>query len=134
MEFQIFKSFFRPAAGHREIVSFALVGISSSLVYMAVLTVLAVKFGWRNTPSIVVAYLVGTLVSYVGSGAFAFRKRMTGSNLAKFLVVVGLSFLANVVISEVLSPLGIHAVVIGMVNVVFVGAFNFLCHKFWTFR
>jgi len=134
MELEMFKSFFQPRAGHREIASFAVVGISSSLVYMAVLTLLAVKGGWRNTPSIVVAYVVGTLVSYIGSGMFAFRKKMTGSNLAKFLVVIGLSFIANVAVSEILSPLGIHAVAIGIVNVVFVGAFNFFCHKFWTFR
>lgn len=130
MEFQTFKS----AVRHKEIASFAFVGISSSLVYMAVLTVLSVKFGWRSTPSIVVAYVVGTLVSYIGSGMFAFRKKMTGSNLAKFLVVVGLSFFVNIIISEVLSPLGVHAVAIGIVNVVFVGVFNFLCHKFWTFQ
>ena len=100
---------------------------------MAILTVLSVMFDWRSTPSIIVAYAVGTLVSYVGSGVFAFRKKMTGSNLTKFLVVVGLSFFVNIIISEVLSPLGVHTVVIGAINVVLVGAFNFLCHKYWTF-
>ncbi|MFK2904148.1 GtrA family protein [Dyella ginsengisoli] len=134
MVFQDVKAIFRPGAGHRQVAIFALVGISSSLTYLAVLATLARGFGWGNTPSIVVAYLVGTLVSYLGSGILAFRKRMTGSNLTKFLVVVGLSFLANIAVSEVLSPLGVRAITIGIINVVFVGAFNFLCHKFWTFR
>ncbi len=116
-----------------QVFSFAFVGASSSLVYMLILTVLSVGFGWSSTPSIIVAYIVGTVVSYVGSGVLAFRKKMTGSNLVKFLVVVGLSFVANVVISEVLSPL-VHTVVIGAINVCFVGVFNFLCHKYWTFR
>lgn len=123
----------RTSAQHRDVISFALVGVSSSLVYMAILAILSIKFGWQSTPSIVVAYAVGTLVSYAGSGIFAFRKKMTGSNLTKFLIVVGLSFLVNVIISEVLSPLGIHTVVIGAINVVVVGVFNFLSHKYWTF-
>lgn len=129
-----FKYFSGLHTRNKEVANFALVGISSSLVYMGILTILAVNYGWGSTPSIVVAYAVGTLVSYVGSGVFAFRKRMTGSNLTKFLVVVGLSLIVNVIISEVLSPLGVHTVAIGAINVVLVGVFNFLCHKFWTFQ
>ncbi len=133
MESVRMKSLFRLYSQHKAVFSFALVGITSSLVYMAIIAVLSVKFGWRSTPAIVVAYAVGTLVSYAGSGIFAFQKKMTGANLTKFLVVVGLSFIVNIIISEVLSPLGIHTVVIGAINVVLVGAFNFLCHKYWTF-
>ncbi len=134
MEFVTIKSLLRSYAHHKAVISFALVGITSSLVYMAILTVLSVELGWRSTPSIVVAYAVGTMVSYAGSGIFAFQKKMTGSNLTKFLVVVGLSFIVNIIISEVLSPLGVHTVLIGAINVVVVGVFNFLCHKYWTFK
>jgi putative flippase GtrA len=133
MTFKTWKSLVLPFF-RNQVFSFAFVGASSSLVYMLILTVLSVGFGWSSTPSIIVAYIVGTVVSYVGSGMLAFRKKMTGSNLVKFLVVVGLSFVANIVISEVLSPLGVHTVVIGAINVCFVGVFNFLCHKYWTFR
>lgn len=134
MKLRSIKSLLEPSVHHKEIINFAIVGISSSLVYMAIITILSINFYWKSTPAIIFAYAVGTLVSYIGSGILAFRKKMTGSNLAKFLVVVGLAFLVNIVISEILSPLGVHTVVIGGINVLFVGGFNFFCHKFWTFR
>ena len=121
-------------AKHRDMIAFGFVGVTSSLAYMAVVALLSIVFKWQATPAVVAAYAVGTVVSYVGSGAFAFRARMTGANFARFLVVVGISFVANVVIAETLAPLGVHAVVIGAINVVAVGAFNFFCHKVWTFR
>lgn len=133
MELTTIKCLLRSYAHHKAVVSFALVGITSSLVYMAIVAVLSIKFGWRSTPSIIVAYAVGTLVSYAGSGIFAFQQKMTAANLAKFLVVVGLSFIVNIIISEMLSPLGVHTIVIGAINVILVGAFNFICHKYWTF-
>jgi putative flippase GtrA len=126
--------FRRKLATYQDVISFGLVGVASSLVYMLVLTILSVGFGWTSTPSVMAAYVVGTVVSYVGSGVFAFRAKMTGSNLIRFLVVVGLSFLANIAIAEGLAPLGVHTVAIGAINVCVVGVFNFLCHKLWTFR
>ena len=101
---------------------------------MLVVAVLSLKYHWASTPSIVLAYVIGTIVSYIGSGVFAFRQPMTGVNLSKFLIVVGLSFILNVVISELLSPLGIQAVIIGAINVCVVGVFNFITHKLWTFK
>ena len=119
---------------YRQVLTFGLVGVVSSLTYLLVIAICALGLGWRNTPSVIVGYVVGTVVSYIGSGVFAFRQRMSGANLARFLVVVAASFGMNVLVSEVLSPLGVDAVVVGVVNVVLVGVFNFLCHKFWTFR
>lgn len=119
---------------HREVLSFAIVGISSSAVYILTVAILSIYFQLGNTPSIMIAYAVGTVVSYIGSGVFAFRKTMTGANLTRFLIVVGISFLMNVIISEVLSLFGVQAVVIGVVNVCVVGVFNFLSHKLWTFK
>ncbi len=119
---------------HRQVLTFALVGVVSSLVYLLVIGICAVGLGWRNTPSVILAYIVGTVVSYVGSGVFAFRKRMSGATLARFLLVVGASFGVNIFFSEILSPMGVHAIMVGIVNVILVGVFNFLCHKFWTFR
>ncbi|WP_430390449.1 GtrA family protein [Dyella sp. 20L07] len=119
---------------YRQVLTFALVGVISSLTYLLVIGLCAFGLGWRNTPSVILGYVAGTVVSYVGSGVFAFRQRMSGASLARFLVVVGASFGMNVLVSEVLSPMGVDAIIVGMVNVVLVGVFNFLCHKFWTFR
>lgn len=119
---------------YRQVLTFALVGVVSSLTYLLVIAICASGLGWANTPSVISGYLVGTVVSYLGSGVFAFRKKMSGTSLARFLVVVGASFGMNVLVSEVLSPMGVDAIMVGMVNVVLVGVFNFLCHKFWTFR
>lgn len=124
----------RTVQRYRQVLTFGLVGVVSSLTYLLVIAICASGFGWKNTPSVIVGYLVGTVVSYVGSGVFAFRKKMSGASLAKFLIVVGLSFGMNILVSEVLSPMGVDAVMVGVVNVVLVGVFNFLCHKFWTFR
>jgi putative flippase GtrA len=119
---------------YRQVLTFALVGVVSSLTYLLVIGICATGLGWRNTPSVILGYLVGTIVSYVGSGVFAFRQKMSGPSLARFLIVVGLSFGMNVLVSEVLSPMGVDAIMVGVVNVILVGVFNFLCHKFWTFR
>ncbi|MBN6150371.1 GtrA family protein [Xanthomonas sp. AmX2] len=124
----------RTVQRYRQVLTFGLVGVVSSLTYLLVIALCASWLGWRNTPSVIVGYAVGTIVSYVGSGVFAFRRKMSGASLVKFLIVVGLSFGMNVLVSEVLSPMGVDAVMVGVVNVVLVGVFNFLCHKFWTFR
>ena len=134
MVFSILRVIIESAVRHKEKLVFAVVGASSSLLYMATLTVLSVVYDWQSTPSIIVAYGLGTLVSYFGSVMFAFRKKMTRSNLIKFLIVVCLSLLVNIVISEILAPLGVHTIAIGAINVVFVSVFNYSCHKFWTFR
>lgn len=117
-----------------DLIKFILVGVSSSLSYLIVLSILSIFYDWESTPSIIMAYLVGTLVSYLGTVLFAFRKEMSRNNLIKFLVIVGISFVINVLISEVLSPLGFHTVLIGMINITVVGLFNYLSHKFWTFK
>jgi putative flippase GtrA len=116
------------------VIRFALVGVTSSLAYLAVIALLTAAFGWNNTPAVVAAYLVGTIISYIASVVFAFRAEMKGSNFAKFLVVVGLSFLANILVSEFLTSYGVAALAIGVTNVILVGAFNFVSHKYWTFR
>lgn len=113
--------------------AFILVGILSSSAYMLILVLLSGKFDWGSTPSIAVAYTIGTVVSYLGSARMAFQKKMTTSNSIKFLIIVGLSFSINVITSEVLSPLGVKTISIGLINIIFSGVFNYLCHKYWTF-
>ena len=98
MKTRAIKLFVDSSARHKGKVSFVFVGISSSLVYMAILSYLSIKLSWQSTPAIIVAYCFGTLVSYIGSVSFAFRKEMTGLNMIKFLVVVGLSFFINIII------------------------------------
>jgi len=119
---------------YREIIVFGFVGITSSAVYLLVVAILSLHFRLGNTSSIIIAYIIGTIVSYVGSGLFAFRQPMTGANLIKFLTVVCISFVLNVIISEVLTIFAVQAVTIGIVNIGVVGVFNFLLHKYWTFK
>jgi len=115
-------------------VRFALVGATSSAVYLAVLSAMVELAGASATLGAVVAYLVGTVVSYVGSAKFAFQRSMTRRNLARFLAVVGASFALNTLIAYTLERAGVHYLLIGAAVILCVSAFNFLSHRFWTFR
>lgn len=113
---------------------FLAVGSSSSVTYLAVLTILVEALDASIMLAATFSYIVGAIVSYLGSALFAFRKPLSGSGLAKFLVVIVAAFILNIVLTYILDAAGLHYLLIGMVIVVTASVFNFFSHRFWTFR
>lgn len=116
------------------LVRFLAVGATSSFIYLLVLSAMVEWAGASATVGAVVAYGVGTIVSYAGSARFAFQRRMTKDNFGRFLAVVGASFILNTTIAYILERSGVHYLIIGLVIIFVVSAFNFFSHRYWTFR
>lgn len=115
-------------------IRFLCVGLTSSAVYLAMLAIFVELADLSATLGSVLAYLFGTVVSYIGSAKFAFKNKISSANLARFLIVVGMSFVLNFLIAWFLERAGAHYLLIGGVIICIVSIFNFLCHRYWTFR
>ena len=120
-----------PAAS---LIRFLAVGATSSLAYLLVLSALVELVGFSTTLSSILAYVVGTIISYFGSAKFAFKGRLGGVTLARFLTVVGASFFVNATLAFSMERAGAHYLLVGLVIIVCVSAFNYVCHRTWTFR
>ena len=116
-----------------QLVTYLMVGLISSGVYLASLTVAMELTRLSLFQSIVVAYFIGLVVSYVGTAKFVFGENMRGYSFAKFLAVVFTSFAINVVLAKLLAQIGFHYFLIGVVIVFAVSVFNFAFHRNWTF-
>jgi dolichol-phosphate mannosyltransferase len=118
----------------QQFVRYFYVGVTSSLVYLLVLTLNVERFELGVTQSVMVAYFVGLVVSYVGTARFVFTSEMNPKNFSRFLVVVFISLVFNIVISELLDARGVHYLLIGIIIVAVVPLINFFSHYMWTFR
>lgn len=112
---------------------FLIVGVISSLGYVVVMTMSVAHFGWRPTLGAVLAFVAGTVISYVGNTRWTFQSSVTSRNLARFSAVIAAGFILNVVMAWSLEQLGLHHIFISLVILVTVPIFNYFCHRFWTY-
>lgn len=115
-------------------VRFLGVGFVSSMVYLAVLSLMVELAEVSVTVGVAFSYVIGTVVSYLGSALFAFQKSLTGTSAFRFLIVVGISFLLNISIAYALDMANVHYFIVGLIIIATVSMFNFFSHRYWTFQ
>lgn len=117
-----------------QVVTFFIVGAISSLGYLAAMSLSIEQFGLSVFASALIAFLVGTCISYVGNTLLTFRAKVNRKNLLRFLLVVLLGLALNQTIAYGLSVLGAHYFLIALTVFVLVPIINFLGHTVFTYR
>jgi putative flippase GtrA len=118
----------------RKAARFGVVGVVSSLFYVATMAALVEGLRTSATVGAIGAFCVGTAVSYVGNTVWSFEAQWDASSARKFLVVTLAGLGLNVAIAYVLESVGLHYLLIALVILVTVPAFNFIGHNLWTYR
>ena len=118
----------------RKVARFGVVGVVSSLFYVATMAALVEGLRTSATVGAVGAFCVGTAVSYIGNTVWSFEAQWNASSARKFVVVTLAGLVLNVALAYALKTAGLHYLVISLVILVIVPAFNFIGHNFWTYR
>ena len=118
----------------RKAVRFGVVGVVSSLFYVATMALLVEGLRTSATVGAIGAFCVGTAVSYVGNTMWSFEAQWDASSARKFLVVTLAGLGLNVAIAYALDLIGLHYLLIALIILVTVPAFNFVGHNLWTYR
>jgi putative flippase GtrA len=118
----------------KRVVRFGIVGGVSFLVYLACMWFVVDRLGQNATLAAACAFCVATIVSYIGNTLWSFEAPIRGATAVRFLVIVLLGLVANIVIAWALQRIGLGYVVISVIVFVTVPILNFLGHQFWTYR
>ena len=113
---------------------FVFCGMFSAGSYSAVLFGLVELAGAHTIVATTVAFAVGTVVSYVLNSALTFQRKMEGAAFFRFWLVTVAGWGINVAVIEGARALGAHYALGVFVALIVAPAFNFLSHRFWTFR
>ena len=81
----------------------------------------------------VIGFVFGTLISYALNSRFTFEAEQTSSRFVRFWVVTLAGGAVNAGLVAALDLLGLHFAIAGVVAIGIAAAFNFLCHRYWTF-
>lgn len=122
-------------AAHQTI-RFVIVGIATTLVHFVVLSIFFRYLGYKIVPSTVVAFFFAVIFSYAMSYCFTFRSTQTHkSSVPKFLLSVGLGFVWNIALMQLLvETVELNYVVAFLMTTIVVMSNNFLLTKFWVFK
>jgi len=112
---------------------FLLVGVLSAGTHYAIYVVLIVAAGMAAVPATVIGFVFGTLVSYVLNSRFTFEAERTPTSFVRFWVVTLAGGGVNAGLVWVLVFAGLHFAISGVVAIAIAAAFNFFCHRAWTF-
>jgi len=113
---------------------FIAVGIVASIFYLVTMSLMVDGLGQSTTAGAIASFVIGTLISYIGNTLWTWETRMSGAVFWRFLVVVSLGMLLNIVLAYVLEQQGVHHLLIGLIILVSIPIFNFVAHEFWTYR
>ena len=118
----------------RKVARFGIVGVVSSLFYVATMAALVEGLRTSATVGAIGAFCIGTAVSYIGNTVWSFEAQWNASSARKFVVVTLAGLVLNVALAYALETVGLHYLLISFVILVIVPAFNFIGHNFWTYR
>jgi putative flippase GtrA len=79
------------------------------------------------------AFVIATLVSFVGNALWSFEARPTPAKAAMFFAVNTVGLGLNMLIAWVLERAGVHYLLISLTVLVMVPMFNFAGHRLITF-
>lgn len=118
----------------RQILSFGLVGGASAATYAATQAGAIELARIPVLTAAVLAFIAGTLVSWIGNSLATFRVPLAGRTAWRFALITGLGMGLNLGIVAAVEAAGLHYGVGIILVLCTVPAFNFLGHRLWTFR
>lgn len=120
----------------KELVFFALVGISAMLLHLVLVWLLVSITHWQPLQANIIGFLGAVNISYLGHSQFTFNKApLSLRSFGKFFSLACLSFIINqVAYSYGLSWFGntFYLPVLAVV-LILVAVFTFIFSKFWVF-
>jgi putative flippase GtrA len=117
----------------RQLIRFGVVGVCAAAVYVGVTALLVERLGQSILVGTVVAFVVGSAVSYAGNALWSFEAQPTPGNAASFAAVVLAGLLVNALIALTGEHLGVGYLVVNFTVLIVVPAFNFVGHRLVTF-
>ena len=122
-----------PANLARQLIRFFVVGGFAAVAYVAVMAIVVDGFGGRVLWAAFLAFVLATLVSFVGNALWSFGARMTAARAAMFFAVNTVGLLLNMAIAWLLERAGVHYLLISLTVLIVVPLFNFAGHRLMTF-
>lgn len=132
--------------GVRQLVKFALVGATSTIINFAVLNLMLIAFHQGRYPSVTVAFLVSVVNGYVWNKRWTFREaqaKAVHTQFVQFLLVNAVGFGLDLLIVRLISgPLEadfrlsmvLATNVAQLVATAVVVMWNFTANRLWTFK
>jgi putative flippase GtrA len=117
----------------RQLIRFFAVGGGAAATYVAVMAIVVDGFGGRVLLGAFLAFLIATLVSFVGNALWSFGARLTPAKAAMFFAVNTVGLCLNMLIAWLLERAGVHYLLISLTVLVVVPLFNFAGHRLITF-
>lgn len=117
----------------RQLIRFFAVGGVAAVAYVAVMAIVVDGFGGRVLLGAFLAFVLATLVSFVGNALWSFGARMTAAKAAMFFAVNTVGLLLNMAIAWLLERMGVHYLLIALTVLIVVPMFNFAGHRLITF-
>ncbi len=116
-----------------QLIRFFLVGLVAALAYVAVMALVVDGFKGRVLLGAFLAFIVATLVSFVGNALWSFGARPTTSNALRFFAVNTVGLVLNMAIAWAMERAGAHYLLVSLVVLIVVPLFNFAGHRLITF-
>jgi putative flippase GtrA len=117
----------------RQLIRFFMVGGIAAIAYVAVMAIVVDGFGGRVLLGAFLAFVLATLVSFVGNALWSFGSRLTPVKAAMFFAVNTVGLGLNMLIAWLLERAGVHYLLISLTVLVVVPVFNFAGHRLITF-
>ena len=117
----------------RQLIRFFMVGGLAAITYVAVMAIVVDGFGGRVLLGAFLAFVLATLVSFVGNALWSFGARPTPAKAVMFFVVNTVGLGLNMLIAWLLERAGVHYLLISLTVLIVVPLFNFAGHRLITF-
>lgn len=117
----------------RQLIRFFAVGGLAAITYVAVMALVVDGFGGRVLLGAFLAFVIATLVSFVGNALWSFEARPTPAKAMMFFAVNTVGLGLNMLIAWLLERAGVHYLLISLTVLVVVPLFNFAGHRLITF-
>ena len=117
----------------RQLIRFFAVGGLAAVTYVATMAVVVDGFGGRVLLGAFLAFVIATLVSFVGNALWSFGARPTAAKAAMFFAVNTVGLGLNMLIAWLLERAGVHYLLISLTVLIVVPLFNFAGHRMITF-
>lgn len=117
----------------RQLIRFFVVGGLAAVTYVAMMAAVVDGFGGRVLLGAFLAFVIATLVSFVGNALWSFGSRLTAAKAAMFFAVNTMGLGLNMLIAWLLERAGVHYLLISLTVLIVVPLFNFAGHRLITF-
>jgi putative flippase GtrA len=124
----------RATAEFRRLFWFGVTGVAAFTAYSAAMWLVTSWGGLGQVPGAFVGFIVGTIVSYIGNLSLVFEKKPAVRNVVTFWIVTLFGLVVNLILAYLLERLAFRPFSTVLIIFVTVPIFNYIGHRFWTFR